>query len=192
MNFSNLDHQLANHGWAVLNNFLSQEQCQSFLTWGKCQADWTLAGTGRGSSFQAQSVRGDHILWIDQQKDKEAILIRDVMDECRQYFNQSLWLNLANFESHLAHYCSGKGYARHRDQFKIQNKRVLSAVFYLNQDWQSEDGGCLRLYLPEGIRDIEPVEGRAVFFMSEMEHEVLPSYADRWSIACWFLRSTTF
>ncbi|MDQ6647670.1 MAG: 2OG-Fe(II) oxygenase, partial [Pseudomonadota bacterium] len=79
------------------------------------------------------------------------------------------------------------GYARHLDRLRDNDARVISAVFYLNDDWLDSQGGALRLYLPNGsTRDIYPRAGSLLLFLSaRFEHEVLPATRDRLSIACW-------
>ena len=67
---------------------------------------------------------------------------------------------------------------------------MVSVVYYLNADWQPQDGGALRLYLDDGShRDVLPHAGRMVLFLSDrFEHEVLPATRERMSIACWMRR----
>jgi SM-20-related protein len=63
-------------------------------------------------------------------------------------------------------------------------------VIYLNQDWQAEHGGALRLH-PQNLptQDISPIACRMVVFLSaEMLHEVLPTTRNRMSLTGWFRR----
>ena len=96
-------------------------------------------------------------------------------------------LALVDCESHYAVYRPGAGYARHLDCLRGNDARVISAVFYLNDDWLDADGGALRLYLADGsTRDTYPRAGSLLLFLSaRFEHEVLPASRDRMSIACW-------
>jgi SM-20-related protein len=56
----------------------------------------------------------------------------------------------------------------------------------LNKNWKPENGGELKLYLENGEElTIEPRAGTLVVFESHMEHEVLMSHADRYSITGW-------
>ena len=67
--------------------------------------------------------------------------------------------------------------------------RVLSTVFYLNENWQPGDGGELAIYDAEDqlITRVQPVLNRLVIFLSEeFPHEVLPAKNHRYSIAGWF------
>ncbi|MOA08544.1 hypothetical protein D3C78_1283200 [compost metagenome] len=66
----------------------------------------------------------------------------------------------------------------------------MSAVFYLNADWQAEQGGALRMYLPGGEeRDVLPLAGTLVVFLSaDLPHAVLPATRERLSLTGWFRR----
>lgn len=151
------------------------------------------AAIGRAGSRQLESaIRGDRTAWLaaDDQEPAVCALLRS-LDDVRIALNQALLLNLAEFEAHFAHYAPGARYARHRDAFRDDAARVVSAVIYLNEDWRGEsDGGALRVHLADGTwRDIEPRGGRAAFFLSaEFDHEVLPATRDRFSVAAWFRR----
>lgn len=109
----------------------------------------------------------------------------------------------------LAYYPGGgHRYVRHRDAFPgadagaagekggaTEATRCLTVICYLNPDWRPEHGGRLRLYLPPGASsssssphwDVDPLLGRAVVFRSDVvEHEVLPAWAPRMALTCWF------
>ncbi|MNJ70885.1 hypothetical protein D3C77_673740 [compost metagenome] len=66
----------------------------------------------------------------------------------------------------------------------------MTAVLYLNPDWQPDHGGALRLYLADGESlDVAPEAGTLVVFMAgEFPHEVLPTQVDRLSVTGWFRR----
>jgi SM-20-related protein len=101
-----------------------------------------------------------------------------------------LYLGLEDFESHFALYPPGAFYLKHLDRFRDNDRRTVSAVLYLNQDWQAEQGGALRLYLADGeTRDVLPQAGSLLVFLSaDMPHEVLPATRDRLSLTGWFRR----
>ena len=54
--------------------------------------------------------------------------------------------------------------------------RVLTLIVYANDAWEEGHGGCLRLHLAGGARDVAPRGGRCVVFFSDsrVPHEVLP------------------
>jgi SM-20-related protein len=69
---------------------------------------------------------------------------------------------------------------------------VLSCIVYLNDAWDARDGGALRLHLRGGARDVLPVGGTLVAFLSDrVEHEVLAATRERLSVAAWFRRRTS-
>jgi hypothetical protein len=98
----------------------------------------------------------------------------------------------------LAHYSDGARYVRHSDVGPQTADRRLTCIYYLNPNWQRQDGGELRLYLPSGSGragsgkvqyfdpcDVAPRMDRLIIFRSEIEHEVLPSMASRLALSGW-------
>jgi SM-20-related protein len=148
------------------------------------------ATTGRGDGRRDAGLRGDATAWIDPLDCGDATAAWwSAMDALRFALNRRLLLGMESLEAHFACYPPGAGYARHRDRFADDDARVLSLVCYLNADWPDAAGGALRLHLPDGARDIAPRAGTVVLFLSdEVEHEVLASTRERWSIAGWFRR----
>jgi Rps23 Pro-64 3,4-dihydroxylase Tpa1-like proline 4-hydroxylase len=91
---------------------------------------------------------------------------------------------------------NGAGYVRHYDVPRgksevSRSKRRLTCIFYANLDWKEEDGGHLKLYIPntsnpEEFHLISPIANRLVIFQSEyFAHEVCPSFASRYAITLW-------
>ena len=67
--------------------------------------------------------------------------------------------------------------------------RAVTAILYLNPDWEESNGGCLRVRL-EGTGastvDVAPSAGRMVLFdCRRIVHEVLPSHSSRWAMTAW-------
>ncbi len=71
------------------------------------------------------------------------------MEALRQILNRELFLGLEEYESHFALYAPGAFYRAHLDRFRDDDKRTVSVVLYLNDDWLPEHGGALRLH-PQG------------------------------------------
>ena len=72
---------------------------------------------------------------------------------------------------------------------------MLSVVTYLNDEWQTTDGGELALYANDqdntGVR-VLPEKGTIVIFLSEVfPHEVLTAKRERHSVAGWFRLNTS-
>jgi SM-20-related protein len=187
---------LAEHGYAVEDQFLSQHEVDGILQAGGFQAssDFKKAGIGSKQSLQIQEgIRGDYIKWLDKADSPEAIKVYlNRLQELTQYLNQALFLSLKDFEVHMTVYPEGSFYQRHLDQFKKNDHRKLSVILYLNPDWKEEQGGQLRMYLSDRTKDFLPITGRLVIFRSdEIEHEVLPATRERLSITGWMLDRLT-
>lgn len=190
--FESITDGLAEHGYAVEDQFLSQPEVDAILHAGGFQTstDFKKAGIGNKQSLQIQeAIRGDYIKWLDKTDAPEAVQVYlKRLQELVQYLNQALFLSLKDFEVHMTVYPEGSYYKRHLDQFKKDDHRKLSVILYLNQDWKEEHGGQLRMYLSDRTKDFLPVAGRLVIFRSdEIEHEVLPATRDRLSITGWIL-----
>lgn len=145
------------------------------------------AGVGRRGDHGLQpDLRSDRIHWLDEQTPEEALWLCWA-DGLRQHLNQTLFMGLATYEAHFAHYAPGQRYGRHLDAFRGQANRLLSTVLYLNEGWADEDGGELLLEDGQQRWRVSPQAGRLVVFLSEeVPHEVLSARRDRYSIAGWF------
>ena len=66
--------------------------------------------------------------------------------------------------------------------------RAVTAILYLNPDWEEAHGGCLRVQLEDekGEVDVAPAWGRVVLFDSRrITHEVRPTSFGRWALTAW-------
>lgn len=190
--FDSIADGLAEHGYAVEDQFLSQPEIDEILKAGRfdTSSDFKKAGIGNQQSLQIQEgIRGDYIKWLDKDNSPEAIKVYlNRLQELVQYLNQALFLSLKDFEVHMTVYPEGSFYKRHLDQFKKDDHRKLSVILYLNPDWKEEQGGQVRMYLSDHTKDFLPMAGRLVIFRSdEIEHEVLPATRERLSITGWVL-----
>jgi SM-20-related protein len=184
---------LADEGYAIIDDFLTGPEVIDILELdafsGHTQT-FKKAGTGKQQQLQInEAIRGDYIKWLD--KNTAAPPLKKYLGklfELAEFLNQSLFLSIKDQEVHLAIYPPGTFYKRHLDQFKKDDHRILSAICYLNKDWQESDGGNLRLYTNTGSIDVAPLAGRLVCFRSDMlEHEVLPATRNRLSLTGWLL-----
>jgi SM-20-related protein len=196
--FDALADSLAEKGYALLDGFLSPEECgeiRAIIDRHEEEGRLKKAGIGTGQDFQVdRSIRGDLIRWIEPDKVApvtQAYVAR--LQQLMEFLNRSLYLSLKDSELHYTMYPPGKRYQRHLDQFRLNDHRRLSVICYLNDDWQPAHGGELRLYLPDGkggetTKDVLPVAGRFICFRSDLlEHEVLPTNRHRYSITGWLL-----
>ena len=184
---------LAEQGYAIIDQFISPSEVAAILQLDEFKGgllQFKKAGIGKQREKKInESIRGDYVQWIDRHTaGQELKVYLDRLDKMISYVNQSLFLSLKDFEVHLTIYPVGSYYKRHLDQFKGDDHRRLSVIFYLNEGWKEEEGGQLRLYVPDGLLDVFPIGGRLVCFRSDkIEHEVLPATRDRLSITGWVL-----
>jgi SM-20-related protein len=191
--FDSIADELAEHGYAVADQFLSQPEVNRILSLEEFKngaEHFKKAGIGKDKSLQInESIRGDYIQWLDKTSPPEAAKVYlERLNNLILFLNQSLFLSLKDFEVHMTIYPAGSYYKRHLDQFKQDDHRKLSVICYLNTEWKEEHGGQLRIYLPNGTKDILPLAGRLVCFRSDqIEHEVLPATRERLSLTGWML-----
>ncbi|ELL7086388.1 2OG-Fe(II) oxygenase [Vibrio fluvialis] len=179
---------IAEQGWFIWEDFLTAEQVQSLRD---CAPEnWKRARIGRNDDLQRETtIRSDKIQWLSQNMAQPVQDYLERMEQIRQAVNRDFFLGLFEYEAHFAKYEQGDFYKKHLDAFRGQENRKLTTVFYMNEAWQPADGGELKIYdLDDQLIDtVAPVAGRLVVFLSEkFPHEVLPTHADRVSIAGWF------
>lgn len=185
---------LADQGWSQQDAFLPDALIAQLAT--ECRArdaagKLAAAAIGRGDGQAVrEGIRGDRIQWIEPGQCEACDQYLAALDTLRRLINRSLYLGLEDFEGHFALYPPGAFYQKHLDRFRDDDRRTVSAVFYLNRDWPAAQGGELRLYLPdERTLDVPPLAGRLVVFLSgEFPHEVLPASHERLSLTGWFRR----
>ena len=185
---------LAEHGWSQQNIFLPLDLTRALAA--ECrkraaEGELAPAAVGRGLSSEIrEGIRGDHIQWIDPGQTEACDSYLSLMDSLREAINRGLFLGLEDFESHFAMYPPGAFYLKHVDRFRDDDRRMVSAVVYLNDAWLPEHGGQLRMYLDgDRVHDVQPTGGCLVVFLSgEVPHEVLPATRDRLSLTGWFRR----
>jgi len=184
---------LAENGFSVVDNFLPSNQVNQILSHDEFKnrlLHFKKAGVGNSKNLQIkESVRGDFISWLDPNSLDESINVYvEKIRALMTYLNQSLFLSLKDFELHLTSYPIGSFYKRHIDQFQKDNHRKISVILYLNKDWKIERGGQLRVYHENKEIDVFPEAGRLVCMRSDIiEHEVLPTSRERFSITGWML-----
>lgn len=194
MPFAVIIDDLATQGWSLLPGFADQtltaelaQECRARVKNGALSP--ARVGRGAGQEIR-EAIRGDQIEWLEPGQSAPTDAYLQLIDGLRLALNQQLFLGLDSYESHFAFYPAGAFYKKHLDRFRDDDRRTVSVVLYLNEQWQDDFGGELRLYLPDGeTRDVRPEAGSLVVFMSaDMPHEVLPATRERLSLAGWFRR----
>ncbi|RAW03289.1 2OG-Fe(II) oxygenase [Pseudochryseolinea flava] len=191
--FERIADGLAENGYAVIDQFLSQNEVDDILrseSFKNAETHFQKAGIGKNTGHQInEAIRGDYIQWLDKNSAEPALLVYlDRLSALVAFLNQALYLSLKDYEVHMTVYPTGSFYKRHLDQFKRDDHRKLSVICYLNQSWNDSNGGELRMYLPNEEKDFLPLAGRLVCFRSDqIEHEVKPANRERLSLTGWIL-----
>ncbi|MGA4633167.1 2OG-Fe(II) oxygenase [Pseudomonas solani] len=192
--FEPISDDVAQRGWSLQPGAVAADLVAALAR--ECRArsaagELSPAGIGRGDGQQVrEGIRGDRIDWLEPGQAAPCDHYLELMDELRLRLNRELFLGLEDFEAHFALYPPGAFYQKHLDRFRDDDRRAVSAVLYLNPDWQPGEGGELRLYLADGAtHDVLPEAGTLVVFLSsDLPHEVLPASRERLSLTGWFRR----
>ena len=187
--YENITDSLVSDGYVIIKNTLNPSLVVSLAKFAKDEKNYKIAGISNTKNLTVDnSKRRDRILWLDEDSGVQSEYL-EFCNGLRKYLNKSLYLGLTFYESHFAIYDKGDFYEKHLDSFRGEKNRVVTTVFYLNKDWDKENGGELLIYDENGtpIETVIPNENTLVVFLSDkFPHEVLPSMSKRHSIAGWF------
>ncbi|CAK9807639.1 Egl nine homolog 1 (Fragment) [Anthophora plagiata] len=195
------------YGMCVVDNFLGAEKGLQVLNEVLNMYSAGLFKDGQLVSNKAgandlKTIRGDQITWLDG-KEKQCqnigMLISQVdaviMRANKMCNNGKMGNYTINGRTKAMVACypgHGSHYVKHVDN-PNRDGRCITAIYYLNRDWDiKKNGGLLRIF-PEGWRgdqvaDIEPLFDRILFFWSDRRnpHEVQPAYKTRYAITLWY------
>lgn len=179
---------LDQHGFSIVDDAYSSEyqhavsqECLSHLN------EFRNAAIQNGV---VNNIRSDHILWLQPEFQISHLHIQ-TLQQFSQILNRAFYLGIKDVEAHFACYHAGEFYTLHRDNPQDKNGRMISSVYYLHGQWQTDWGGELRLQDKDGQwHIIQPKPNRMALFQSDLLHEVLISKQQRLSITAW-LRSDT-
>jgi len=184
--------RLRAEGFGVSDGFLAASELQALAHCAKMRrerGDFAAARIGADRKLERrEEIRGDFTCWVTRPLFEPEARLLDVLEQLRLELNRTAMLGLFDLELHYAWYPPGAGYVRHLDRPENRAARILSLVLYLNEDWGPLDGGALRCFHgAQAFRDIEPLGGRLVTFLTEgREHAVLPARRPRLSLTGWF------
>lgn len=140
------------------------------------------------AGIRISDIRGDRIRWITENFFAGYYYLQSI-NALAALFNRSLFAGIRHSEAHYACYPAGFGYQWHSDNPAGRDERVISAVFYLNDEWTASDGGALEIIDKHGSHhSVMPVANRLVIFDSDMQHQVQIAHRQRYSIATWMRR----
>jgi SM-20-related protein len=184
-------------GWAEIVGGVSAVDSRNLRT--ECESAWTggqfrRAGVGRGKDLQVRDeIRQDQVLWLEAgMASAHQTKYLAGLEIVRLALNRRFFLGLDSYAGHFAIYPVGAFYKAHLDRPTGTNDRIITAILFLNEDWQPGDGGELKLWTTVGERTgpfvlIEPRLGTLVYFVAaDHWHEVLPTHKIRHSITGWF------
>lgn len=182
---------LVSDGYLILRDVLPQQLTEALRVRVEEAPveDFRFAAIGRGGEQQLNhDIRSDRIRWLESSSEPDSGYTM-FMESLREGLNQRLFMGLFDYESHYAWYRPGAFYQKHLDALRGSQNRILTTVFFLNHEWQAEQGGELKLYDEDDqlLHTILPEFGTLVIFLSErFPHEVCPTQRGRGSIAGWF------
>ncbi|KAG2438931.1 hypothetical protein HYH02_010725 [Chlamydomonas schloesseri] len=208
------------YGYAVLDNYISEDAIRAARKELEVMQEHYSAGliwVGKeaeaGAQISVSSVRGDVVLWLDDQALGATAFVKEgVRRPCSFLQLQQLLADVDELvfeglrprlgylaglhrrsDAMMAIY-PGKGarFAKHIDNTTMDGRR-LTVLTYLNPGWKEEQGGALRLFpVRQGAAeqvDVLPVAGRVALFLSaEVAHEVMPTHgaAQRHAVTLWY------
>ena len=177
---------LDQHGFTIIDNLYSPEIHTALIA--ECTDNLNRFREAAIQNGVMSQIRSDHILWINEDFNIAKQHLQ-LLNHLSQLFNRHFFLGIQHTEAHYACYNPGEFYALHRDNPQQKNGRVISSVFYLHQEWQSDWGGQLHLQdKNQQWHTIQPQPNRLALFQSDLLHEVLEAKQQRLSITAW-LRS---
>lgn len=185
--FTQIIDALVDDGYIIIPNALSPLLAQNLEETAKNISNYKPAAIST-KKIKDPTKRKDKIKWIDEDGSYQSEYLQ-FTKELQQTLNRELFLGINYYESHFAMYEQGAFYKTHMDAFKRSKNRVVTTVYYLNENWNEEDGGLLVMYDDNGdeLTRVIPQANTLVVFLSDtFPHEVLPAKRKRFSIAGWF------
>ncbi|XP_011310102.1 egl nine homolog 1 [Fopius arisanus] len=202
----NVIRDMNKYGVCVVDDFLGADKCLTVLDEvlnmysAGVFKDGQLVSNKAGAK-DLKTIRGDQITWLDGKEKQcpnigmlisqvDAIVMRaNKMDDNGKMGNYNI---NGRTKAMVACYPGyGSHYVKHVDN-PNRDGRCITAIYYLNKDWDiKKNGGLLRIF-PEGWRDqvadIQPLFDRLLFFWSDRRnpHEVQPAYKTRYAITLWY------
>jgi len=222
--------RLVAHGIAWQDDVLPKNAAPSVLAAAQALPEDALAPAGMSASvarWRDASVRGDKIGWVPLAPAAAGTStfgglhaaagwgeLRAALSHIVNALNHSAagraeaeMLRLPE-KVMLAHYPEGARYVRHSDVSAVMSHRRVTAIFYLNPDWEPSHGGELVLYPfadsasttadpaaavwsttqpvdDQGNVVVAPRLGRLLLFDSHVEHEVCVTHRPRWAVTAW-------
>ncbi len=187
--YSQIINALVEDGYIVLTNALDPQLPKKLKQFALDETNFKRAGISASSNLHVDNDRRrDKIQWLNDNEVSQSEFL-SFSNGLKERINRELYMGINYYESHFAIYNEGDFYETHVDAFKNSKNRVVTTVYYLNDNWCDTDGGELVVYDENNnfLAEVKPEANTLVVFMSEkFPHEVKPAKAKRYSIAGWF------
>lgn len=202
----NIINDMNTYGLSVVDDFLGMEKGLRILNevHGMYAAgvfkDGQLVSSNQMASQDLRTIRGDKITWVtgvEPHSVNVGYLINQIDALITRANSMKNNGKLGNYKirertkAMVACYPgSGSHYVMHVDN-PNKDGRVITAIYYLNVNWDTiRSGGVLRIFPEHGgsIAEIEPKFDRLIFFWSDKRnpHEVQPAHRTRYAITVWY------
>ena len=189
--FDQIIQEIESQGFSIRPHLLSSQEvseANEFFLRHSTEFQAALVGPETGKK-RVEDIRGDFTLWLaTDNAPREFRKLFEFLNELKSELNKRLFLGLRDYEAHLARYPVGSFYTRHLDRHEKKSTRVVSFVFYLNEEWKDGEGGELILYDKNNIEilRLQPEPGTFICFLSEeFPHEVKVATRERRSLTGW-------
>lgn len=180
---------LDQHGFTIIDDAYTSTYIRALVE--ECLSNLNQFRDAAIQNGVVSNIRSDHILWINENLEYAQQHIQ-ALNALAQEFNRAFYSGIQDVEAHFACYNAGEYYALHRDNPQGKNGRVISAVYYLHENWQADWGGELRLQdKNDKWHIVQPKPNRIVLFQSDLLHEVLKAKHQRLSITAWLRNDNT-
>ncbi|KAG3162145.1 hypothetical protein PI126_g6089 [Phytophthora idaei] len=202
-------------GFVIKEAFLGRQNAlavRDALTELAASGTFHEAKVGAGQNLRNdRAVRGDKIHWIQTPTESVSPVIlhlrRQVETLVYGLKKVSPELDLRNVVSTQFAIFPGDGarFVKHVDTYSNAHSderggmskdglvRLVTCVYYLNDQWEPEHGGHLRVHLkaskllPSCHWDVPPkLDTLMVFRSLDVEHEVMPTYRERKAVTIWY------
>jgi len=179
---------LVKDGYIIIKDALHVELSLKLKEFAQEEKDFKRAGISNTALHVDNDKRRDKIHWLNEDDSSQSEFLA-FTSELQNHLNRELYLGINYYESHFAIYEDGDFYEKHLDAFKNSKNRVVTTVYYLNENWNKDDGCELIVYDEDNkqLATVKPEANTLVVFLSEkFPHEVLAAKRKRFSIAGWF------
>ena len=187
--YSQIIDALVKDGYIILTNALDSKLPQKLKQFTLDETNFKRAGISASSNLHVDNDRRrDKIQWLNDNEASQNEFLT-FSKGLQERINRELYMGINYYESHFAIYNEGDFYETHIDAFKNSKNRVVTTVYYLNEEWEDGDGGELVVYDENNnfLAEVSPNANTLIVFLSDkFPHEVKPAKKKRYSIAGWF------